>query len=58
MSHTQSPNNIKDVFSNFEEYNARIERKSLILFDDLIADKISSKNFTQYSTSYLLGVGN
>ena len=56
MSHTQSPNNIKDVFSNFEEYNARIERKALIVFDDLIADKISSKNFTQYSTSYLLGV--
>ena len=58
MSDTQSPNNIKDVFSNFEEYNARIERKALIVFDDLIADKISSKNFTQYSTSYLLGVGN
>ena len=57
-THIEYSNDIKDVSSSFEEYNARMERKTLTVFNDLIADKISSKNSTQQSPSYLLEVGN
>ena len=36
---------MEKVFNNIEEYNPRKERKVLIVFDILIFDMISNKNF-------------
>ena len=38
-------NDINDVFTNIDDYNKRRKRKVLIIFDDMIADIINSKNF-------------
>ena len=34
-----------DIYKNFEEYNPTKKRKILIVFDDMIADKIVSELF-------------
>ena len=34
-----------DVFTNIEDYNKQRKRKVLIIFDDMIGDIMSSKNF-------------
>ena len=34
-----------DIYKNFEEYNPSKKRKILIVFDDMIADKIVSELF-------------
>ena len=36
-------NNTDDIYKNIEEYNPNKKRKILILFDDMIADILSSK---------------
>ena len=36
-----------DVFKNFEKYNSNKKHKMLIVFDDMIADMLSNKNFNQ-----------
>ena len=38
-------NDMNDVFTNIDEYNKQRKRKVLIIFDDMIADIMSSKNF-------------
>ena len=38
-------NDMNDVFTNIDDYNKQKNRKVLIIFDDIIADIISSKNF-------------
>ena len=40
-------NNMDDVFKNFEKYNSNKKHKMLIVFDDMIADMLSNKNFNQ-----------
>ena len=34
-----------DVYNNIDDYNPRRKRKILILFDDMIADIMTNKNF-------------
>ena len=38
-------NDMNDVFTNINDYNKQRKRKGLIIFDDMIADIMSSKNF-------------
>ena len=38
-------NDMNDVFTNIDNYNKQRKRKVLIIFDDMIADIMSSKNF-------------
>ena len=38
-------NDMNDVFTNIDDYNKQRKRKVLIIFDDMIADIMSSKNF-------------
>ena len=38
-------NNMNDVFTNIDNYNKQRKQKLLIIFDDMIADIMSSKNF-------------
>ena len=44
---------MEKVFNNIEEYNPRKERKVLIVFDILIFDMISNKNFFSVVTEVL-----
>ena len=36
---------MNDVFTNIDDYNKQRKRRVLIIFDDMIADIMSSKNF-------------
>ena len=36
-----------DVYQNIDDYNPSRKRKILIVFDDMIADIMSKKNFKQ-----------
>ena len=36
---------MNDVFTNIDDYNKQRKRKVLIIFDDMIADIVSSNNF-------------
>ena len=38
-------NDMDDVFTNIDDYNKKRKRKVLIIFDDMIADIMSSKKF-------------
>ena len=38
-------NDMDDVFANIDDYNKKRKRKVLIVFDDMIADIMSSKKF-------------
>ena len=42
---TEYSNDMDDVFTNIDDYNKQRKRKILIVFDDMIADIISSKKF-------------
>ena len=39
----EDSNDMKDVYSNIEEYKQRKKRKVLIVLDDMIADIINNK---------------
>ena len=34
-----------DVYDNIDDYNPKIKRKVLIVFDDLVADIMTNKKF-------------
>ena len=38
-------NDMNDVFTNIDDYNKQSKRKVLIIFDNMITDIMSSKNF-------------
>ena len=38
-------NTMDDVFSNIDDYNSKLKRKILIVFDDMIADIMTNKTF-------------
>ena len=40
-------NDMEDVYKNIENYNPGKKRKILIVFDDMIADMINTKNLIQ-----------
>ena len=41
---TECSNTIDDVYENIDDYNPTTRRKTLIVFDDMIADIMSKKN--------------
>ena len=43
-------NDVQDVYKNIEEYNPGKKHKILIVFDDMIADMVSNKNFNSIVT--------
>ena len=45
---------MQDVFKNIEEYNLGKKRKILIVFDDMIADKINYKKFNPVVTELFI----
>ena len=47
-------NNMQDVYKNIEEYNPSTKCNVLIVFDDMIADMISNKNFNPVVTELLI----
>ena len=49
---------MNDVFTNIDDYNKQRKRKVLIIFDDMIADIMSSKNFKAIIKELLLDVEN
>ena len=51
-------NDMDDVFTNIDDYNKKRKRKVLIVFDDMIADIMSSKKFKAIIKNFLLDVEN
>ena len=45
-------NDIQDVYKNIGEYNPNKKRKTLIVFDDMIADVLSNKKFYPIKTEF------
>ena len=43
-----------DIYKNIEEYNLNKKRKVLIVFDDMIADMLSNKNFNPIVTELFI----
>ena len=39
-----------DIYKNIEEYNPNKKRKTLIVFDDMIADMLSNKKINRIET--------
>ena len=40
-------NDMDDIYRNIDEYNPNKKCKILVAFDDMVADMISNKNFSQ-----------
>ena len=49
---------MNDVYENIDNYNPNRKRKILIVFDDMIADIMTNKNFNQLWKIYLSDVEN
>ena len=49
-------NDMEDIYKNIEEYNSNKKLKTLIVFDDMIADMLSDKNLNPIVVNYLLQV--
>ena len=47
-------NTMDDVFSDIDDYNSKRKRKSLIVFDDMIADIMTNKKFQAISKELLI----
>ena len=45
---------MKDVYKNFDEYNADKEHKRLIIFDDIITDTINNKKLNSIVTNLFI----
>ena len=45
---------MKDVYKNFDEYNADKEHKRLIIFDDIITDTINNKKLNSIVTDLFI----
>ena len=46
-------NDMQDVYKNIEEYNIDKKCKTLIVFDDMIADIVNNKNLNPVETELL-----
>ena len=47
-------NDMYDVFENIEKYNPNMERKILIIFDDMVDDMLSNKKLQQIVTDLFI----
>ena len=43
-----------DIYKNIEEYNSKKKREILIVFDDMIVDKLSNKKFNRTVTELFI----
>ena len=43
-----------EIYKNIEEYNPNEKRKTLIVFDDMIADMLSNKNLNPAVTELFI----
>ena len=43
-----------EIYKNIEEYNPNEKRKTLIVFDDMIADMLSNKNLNPVVTELFI----
>ena len=43
-----------EIYKNIEEYNPNEKRKTLIVFDDMIADMLSNKNLNPVVTELVI----
>ena len=43
-----------EIYKNIEEYNSNEKRKTLIVFDDMIADMLSNKNLNPVVTELVI----
>ena len=43
-----------DIYKNIEEYNPNKKRKTLIIFDDMIADMLSTKKLNPIVTELFI----
>ena len=48
-------NDMQDVYKNIEDYNPIKKRKTLIIFDDMIADMINNKKLNPIVTELFIG---
>ena len=51
-------NTMDDVYENIDDYNPSRKRKISVVFDDMIADIMTNKNFKPLSNNYLLDAEN
>ena len=47
-------NDIQDVYKNIDDYNLGKKRKTIIVFDDMIADMISNKKLNPVVTELFI----
>ena len=47
-------NNMQDIYKNIEKYNVNNERKILIVFGDMISDKINNKKLNSIVTKLFI----
>ena len=47
---TEYPSNMVDISKNIEDYNSNKKRKTLIIFDDMIADMLSNRKLNPIVT--------
>ena len=47
-------NDMQDVYKNIEDYNPRVNRKLLIVFDDIIADMFNNKKLNPIVTELFI----
>ena len=47
-------NDMEDTYKNIEECNLGKKRKTLLVFDDMIADMINNKNLNSIVTDFLI----
>ena len=47
-------NNMDDIYKNIEEYNPNKKRRTLIVFDDMIADMLNNKKINPTVTELFI----
>ena len=52
-AYIEYPNDMRDAYKNIDEYNPHPENKTLIVFDDMIADMINNKKLNSIVTCLL-----
>ena len=53
-AYTEYSNNMDDIHKNIEEYNLNKKRKTLIVFDDMIADMLNNKDLNPIVTELFI----
>ena len=54
LLNTEYSNYMNDIYKNIKEYNPSKKRKTLIIFDDMIANILSKKNLNPIVTELFI----